>query len=468
MVNPWLAMETGTDPAERTRTLRHAHEAFLAGGPVAHPVRQVVADSWRRSASARATLDGPAPIDLDEPELRAYRDGHPLARAMPVFRDILGSIAHDGAHVLAVCDPQGRMLWVEGHPGVRRHAERMNFVPGARWDERHAGTNAPGTALAADHAVQIFATEHYNKRVQQWTCAAAPLHDLRTGRLLGAVDITGGDHLASPHSLALVQATARAAEVHLASYAKHAEHAGHPTPTAHLTVLARDEALLTTDGRTLRLGRRHSEIVLLLARHPEGLTGDRLATLLYGERDVRPVTLRAELSRLRHIVGPLLDSRPYRLTRTVETDADAVETDLAAGDLPAALRGYRGPLLPHSEAPGVRRLRSLLEDRLRRSVLTHRTPETLRLWADTPWGEHDLEVWEALEAAARPGDTTPASTAFRLRAAYALPPSSQRPRNTPAPSLRTGAPPRERGRDRTDSDRELSWPVTRTPAPPTP
>ncbi|MEU7189727.1 GAF domain-containing protein [Streptomyces sp. NPDC045369] len=465
MVNPWLAMETGTDPAEHTRTLRHAHETFLAGGPVAQPVRQVVADSWRRSASARATLDGPAPIDLDEPELRAYRDGHPLARAMPVFRDLLGTIAHDGAHVLAVCDPQGRMLWVEGHPGVRRHAERMNFVPGARWDERHAGTNAPGTALAADHAVQIFATEHYNKRVQQWTCAAAPLHDLRTGRLLGAVDITGGDHLASPHSLALVQATARAAEAHLASYAKYAKH---PAPAVHLTVLARDEALLTTDGRTLRLGRRHSEIVLLLARHPEGLAGDQLATLLYGERDVRPVTLRAELSRLRHVVGPLLASRPYRLTRTVETDADAVETDLTAGDLPAALRGYRGPLLPRSEAPGVRRLRSLLEDRLRRSVLTHRTPETLRLWADTPWGEHDLEVWEALAATALPGDTGPASTATRLRTAYALPPPSQRPRNDPAPSLRTGAPPRERGRDRPDSDGELSWPVTRTLVPPMP
>ncbi|MEU7150802.1 GAF domain-containing protein [Streptomyces sp. NPDC045456] len=465
MVNPWLAMGTGTDPAEHTRTLRHAHETFLAGGPVAQPVRQVVADSWRRSASARATLDGPAPIDLDEPELRAYRDGHPLARAMPVFRDLLGTIAHDGAHVLAVCDPQGRMLWVEGHPGVRRHAERMNFVPGARWDERHAGTNAPGTALAADHAVQIFATEHYNKRVQQWTCAAAPLHDLRTGRLLGAVDITGGDHLASPHSLALVQATARAAEAHLASYAKYAKH---PAPAVHLTVLARDEALLTTDGRTLRLGRRHSEIVLLLARHPEGLTGDQLATLLYGERDVRPVTLRAELSRLRHVVGPLLASRPYRLTRTVETDADAVETDLTADDLPAALRGYRGPLLPRSEAPGVRRLRSLLEDRLRRSVLTHRTPETLRLWADTPWGEHDLEVWEALAATALPGDTGPASTATRLRTAYALPPPSQRPRNAPAPSLRTGAPPRERGRDRPDCDGELSWPVTRTLVPPMP
>ncbi|MFI9045624.1 GAF domain-containing protein [Streptomyces sp. NPDC053427] len=423
MVNPWLALESGADPAAHTRTVRRAHEAFLAGGTVAPPVRRVVADSWRRSARARAALDGAAPIEWDEPALRAYRDRHPLARAMPVFRELLGSIAQDGAHLMAVCDPQGRMLWVEGHPGVRRQAERMNFVVGSRWDERHAGTNAPGTALAADHAVQIFAAEHYNRRVQPWTCAAAPLHDPRTGRLLGAVDITGGDHLASPHSLALVQATARAAEAHLAAVA--------PELGVCLAALGRDEALLTVDGRRLRLGRRHSEIVVLLAQHPAGLTGEQLAVLLYGDREMRPVTLRAELSRLRQLVGPLLDSRPYRLSRPVETDLTAVETELAAGDPTAALDVYSGPLLPLSEAPGVRRLRMALEDGLRRAVLGTRDPDPLRRWTRTAWGEHDLEIWEALVDALperSPARSAPLATAGRLRAAYGLtdrPPARQ-------------------------------------------
>ncbi|WP_043268181.1 helix-turn-helix domain-containing protein [Streptomyces sp. CT34] len=419
MVNPWLAMEAGADPAERIRTVRRAHEAFLADGTVSPPVRQVVADSWRRSARAHATSDGAAPVELDEPTLRSYRDAHPLARAMPVFRELLGSIAHDGAHLLAVCDPQGRLLWVEGHPGVVRRAERMNFVVGARWDERHAGTNAPGTALAADHAVQIFAAEHYNRRVQPWTCAAAPLHDLRTGRLLGAVDISGGDHLASPHSLALVQATARAAEAHLATCTGELGDSG-----ACLAALGRDEALLLRDGERLRLGRRHSEIMLLLARHPDGLTGDQLSVLLYGEREMRPVTLRAELSRLRQLVGPLLHSRPYRLDRPVETDLDAVERELAGGDPAAALDAYRGPLLPSSEAPGIRRLRAALEDRLRRALLSARDPDQLRAWSRTPWGEHDLEIWEALVDALperSPARTASRAAAGRLRTAYGLP-----------------------------------------------
>ncbi len=83
---------------------------------------------------------------------------------------------------MAVSDAAGRLLWVEGHAGALRRAERMNFVEGAAWDEAHAGTNAPGTALALDHEVQIFATEHFRHTVQDWTCAAAPIHDAETGR----------------------------------------------------------------------------------------------------------------------------------------------------------------------------------------------------------------------------------------------------------------------------------------------
>ncbi|WAP59503.1 GAF domain-containing protein [Streptomyces sp. S465] len=421
MVNPWLAMASGTDPAERTRAVRRAHEAFLTEGAVGPAVRPVVAESWRRSAHARVVQECKAPIDLADGALEAYRADHPLARVMPLFRELLGGIAYDGAHLLAVCDEQGRLLWVEGHAGVRNRAERMNFVAGARWDERHAGTNAPGTALTVDHAVQIFATEHFNRTVQPWTCAAAPVHDPHTGRLLGAVDITGGDHLAAPHSLALVQATARAAEAQLAAERPRARE-----PRISLTALGRDEAVLVSGGRRLRLGRRHSEIMVLLAGHPEGLSGDRLTLELYGPRadDRSPVTLRAELSRLRRLVGPLLGSRPYRLCAPVRTDLGAAADALAAGDVSTALRAYPGPLLPLSEAPGVCRMRQVLEDGLRRAVLSHGDPELLRHWAQTPWGEDDLEVAEALLTALpadAPGRAGPAARVRRLRELYGLP-----------------------------------------------
>ncbi|HZU56415.1 MAG TPA: GAF domain-containing protein [Actinocrinis sp.] len=425
MGNPWLALEIGADPRRRAGQLRRAHEAFVTGSSIAGPVRPVVADSWRRSAGAQVAPDALAPVDLVDEALEEYRRSHPLATVMPLLRDLLGAVADDGEHVLAVCDAVGRLLWVEGHAGVLRKAEAMNFVPGASWDEGHAGTNAPGVATAVDHAVQIFAAEHYSSLVQPWTCAAAPIHDPRTGVLLGAVDITGGDHLASPQSLALVQATARAAEAHLAGSLPPLSPVLGTAVPAVLQALGRDEALLTVGPQSLRLGRRHSEIVVLLARHGDGLTGDQLCLELYGERTVNPVTLRAELSRLRHLLGPkLLDSRPYRLRVPVEADFLEVAQALELGAVSEAARAYRGPLLPESDAPGVARMRDRLANQLRAALLTRRDPGLLDTWTRTAWGDDDLQAWEALLASLPESSPRRAMAAVRvgqLRREYGLP-----------------------------------------------
>ncbi|MGH3416253.1 MAG: GAF domain-containing protein [Actinocrinis sp.] len=441
MANPWLALEVGADARARAGELRRAHEAFVAGSRIGGPVRAVVADSWRRSASASVAPDAMAPVELVDGALEEYRRAHPLAAVLPVLRELLGAVADDGEHVLAVCDASGRLLWVEGHAGVLRKAEAMNFVPGASWDERRAGTNAPGVATAVDHAVQIFASEHYSSVAQPWTCAAAPIHDPRTGLLLGAVDITGGDHLASPQSLALVQATARAAEAHLAGLLpKINASGGYPRGVAgpfdegtgararvdHVTLhaLGRDEAALEAGGRSLRLGRRHSEIVVLLARHPEGLTGDQLCLELYGERAVNPVTLRAELSRLRHLLGPeLLDSRPYRLRAPVVADFLDVAAALDRDQVGEALHGYRGRLLPESDAPGVARLRDRLEGELRAALLATRDTGLLSAWARTASGDEDLQVWETLLGAlptSSPRYAVAAARVVQLRHEYGL------------------------------------------------
>ncbi len=405
LTDAWVALEPGADPGARLGVLRRAHEAFTSAGRVERPVRPVVAASWRRSAHARVSPDGSARVELAEDDLSAYRDGHPLARAMPLFRELMGAYARDGEHLVAVCDASGRLLWVEGDARSRRRAGRMNFVPGARWAESSVGTNAPGTALALDRPVQVFAAEHFLRPAHPWTCAAAPLHDPHTGRLLGAVDITGGDSLAHPHSLAFVQAVARAAESHLALSA--------PVPRADddralLYALGRDEALLVAGGSRVRLSRRHSEILVLLARHPEGLSGDRLLCELYEDESVTPVTLRAELSRLRRLLGDgLLRSRPYRLTVPVEADFTVVARRLGSGAVAAAMGAYAGPLLPRSQAPGVVRLRGRLEGELRAALVARADPGLLSDWAHSPWGEDDCAVWQALAEVAparqRPG-----------------------------------------------------------------
>ncbi|MFJ9319607.1 GAF domain-containing protein [Streptomyces globisporus] len=405
MTDPWVALAADADPGERSGALRRAHDVFTSAGRLEQPVRAVVGASWRRSARARVSPDEAPVVELGPDELGPYRAAHPLARAMPVIRELMGAYATDGEHLLAVCDAHGRLLWVEGHTAARRAAGAMNFVEGARWAESVAGTNAPGTAIAVDRPVQVFAAEHFLRPVQQWTCAAAPLHDPRTGRVLGAVDITGGDRLAHPHSLAFVQAVARAAESHLALLTPPA---GPDADAVRLSALGRDEALLVAHGRRLRLSRRHSEILVALARRPEGLSGDELLVELYEDESVTPVTLRAELSRLRRLLGPdLLDSRPYRLAVPVDADFDTVTRRLGSGAVAAALDAYAGPLLPGSGAPAVVRLRRRIEEQLRAALIARGDPGLLADWAYSPWGDEDLPVWRAL-AGAVPANQRPA------------------------------------------------------------
>ncbi|MET0425110.1 MAG: transcriptional regulator, partial [Actinoplanes sp.] len=106
MPNPWLALDSGADPAERSRQVGRAHERFVTGddAPAGPPIRAVVAESWRRSAQALPGPDSTAPIDLADDDLEAYRAAHPLARVLPIFRDLLGGLADDGDHLMAVCD----------------------------------------------------------------------------------------------------------------------------------------------------------------------------------------------------------------------------------------------------------------------------------------------------------------------------------------------------------------------------
>ena len=131
----------------------------------------------------------------------------------------------------------------------------------------------------------------------------------------------------------------------------------------------------------------------MLATHPGGLSGDELAVMLY-PGDVSPATLRAEVVRLRSLLGAdVLASRPYRLLAEVTSDWAEVAAQLAAGDLAAALKRYPGPLLPPSEAPEVVRLRADLHGWLRALVLADGGQELVVSWTQSRWGADDLEMW---------------------------------------------------------------------------
>jgi GAF domain len=109
----------------------------------------------------------------------------------------------------------------------------------------------------------------------------------------------------------------------------------------HLRGLGRDTVEARIGGQRLVLPRRRSEILVLLALHPEGLTAEKLARELYGDVGKR-MSVRSEMSRLRRQLGGMLAANPYRLLADVH--ADFLEP-------PWARDG--GLLLPGSVVPAI-------------------------------------------------------------------------------------------------------------------
>ena len=406
-------------------------------------MRPLVVQSWKRSAAAGIDADrAEAPLRLERRELLDYRAGHALSAVFPLLHDVLGRAAEDSDCVMAVGDDRGQLLWVCGRPGVMRRAEGINFVEGTDWGEALIGTNAPGTALRLDAPVQISSREHFNVAYKPWSCAAAPIHHPETGRILGVVDITGGDAVDLPQTLALVRSVARMAESELGRLALERrvatqERGGGARRTARsagtalvLRGLGRPDCEVELPGRSVRLSRRHGDVMAVLADAPEGVTADRLAMEVYDE-EVQPSTTRAEITRLRAILGAgVLESRPYRLLPEVRADWLEVAAALRAGRVADGVRLYRGPLLPTSTSPGVARRRDGLERDLVAALLTSRDVDLLAAATRSGWAADDLALWErqaALLATDSPLRLAALTEVRRLRIEYGLEPAPGRP-----------------------------------------
>ncbi|TJZ79686.1 transcriptional regulator [Rhodococcus oryzae] len=402
--NPWIAVRPGDDVAQLARLMSSAHRSFVDGDPARSvdpaaaghdPVRSVVLDSWLRSRNKGVNPDAVGDgVDLDGIELERYRSAHPMALIRPVIRKLLVDDAADTGLLVAISDAEGRLLWVEGDSQAKDRALAMNFVEGADWSEDRVGTNAPGTALALDHCVQIFEAEHFSRTVHDWSCSAAPVHDPMSGQILGAIDITGGPRVAVPEVLSLIRATVAAAESELRLHLLNSPRLlGNASP--RLQVLGSERPTLVRDGDRTSLSQRHAEILLLLAEHPEGLSSDHLAVLL-DESELDSVTIRAEMSRLRKVFGAAgLGSRPYRLLTDLGSDVQEVRHALDRGDAAAALRVYRGPVLPGSVAPGVEEIRADLRGRIRAALLRAGDQGLLAKWTSTVEGREDTGAWAA-------------------------------------------------------------------------
>jgi hypothetical protein len=441
---------------------------------------------------------------MEEREIEESWSAHPLYPALPALRELLSDATTESAHMLVISDARGVLLWIEGYGRVIEATQDMHFVCGADWSEQGAGTNALGTAIAADHPVQIFSAEHFSRIAHPWQCSGAPIHDPDTGEILGVVDLTGHLKTAHPHTLSLVTAAARMAEAFLREQARLRDErardtylsrvVGKPQPTAlvgrggrvlmavphdwapatvvvprgggELTLpdgqtavaeplaggdayvlwgrprraaavlggeagpvhgpaalaleLLRQRPVARLHGQPVELSLRHAELLCVLLFSPRGLTAEQLALELYGTRG-KAVTVRAELSRLRRLLGGVLQARPYGLIGDVRADVVELQRDLASAEPGELLDRYAQPLLADSTVPIVVEARGSLDNEVRRRVMTSGDPELLLRWCRSSSGEHDQPAAELLLSLVQEGDPRRAvaeARVTRLRAMF--------------------------------------------------
>jgi signal transduction histidine kinase len=224
MPSHWLAVEAETDPLTRARELQRSWERLLADGVLGLELppgataglRPAIVESWRRSlATGLDPTDLLAPIEADESEVLERWFEHPLGSLTHVLTEQLRKVAEETRSMVVVTDASGLVLHRVGDEWLKERAAEMNLVEGARYSEAVDGTNGIGTALAADHAFQVFAFEHFNQRHHQWMCCGAPVHDPVSGRTIGLIDLSSLWKIAHPRSLELVTAAARTIEQRL-------------------------------------------------------------------------------------------------------------------------------------------------------------------------------------------------------------------------------------------------------------
>ena len=420
MSSPWSPRRE-VSPQTSRLLIERAHEELVAGNDAdrrMRDVRPLVQESWRRSLASLVGAEGLPPLDLASAELEEYRRAHPLASVMDMIRALLlpGEAAESGV-VVAVGDAAGRLLWVEGDHHIRTLTGDMGFVAGANWSEGAVGTSAPGTSLALDRSVQIRGAEHFNRLVQPWSCTAVPVHDPESRRILGVIDVTGGDEVITPQAQLLVDATARAIEGELlvARLRARAEQPRQP-PRRRIAAARRpraDRVTLRVLGprpraargrpRRVRDGLRARSAPCRAAAHardaPAGRVGRsaRRARLRRCGCRGRPSTLRAEMVRLRKVLektAPALvpESRPYRLAAELETDAQQVLSLLDRGAHRVALAAYRGDVLPDSTAPGWRSCATRSAPRCARRCIAEASVDVLLAFAETDAGAEDEEL----------------------------------------------------------------------------
>lgn len=329
-----------------------------------------------------------------------FLDERRIEQAKPILEALLLPAAQADELVVALADTSGTLRFLSGAPTARRRADAIEFAVGANWSPQRAGHNAPGIAVTSAQAVSVRREQHTRPDVRSFSCSAAPLLS-RTGDVLGALDVTGGDSAGDPRVLDLVRACAAAIQrewmlVDHADALESRHRRGDPAPTPRLRLLGRVRPSLDIANRSYPLTERHTELLTALATSPQGLTTEELLDTCY-HPGASASTARVEMLRLRRWLdqipgAPRLTSRPYRLSCEVQVDAIQVLDHLRSGEHEAALDLFHAPLAPRCDRHAGELIQSTAAA-LREAILADAEADALLAYLQLPQAQNDSSAW---------------------------------------------------------------------------
>ncbi len=198
-----------------------ARERFAAGANAVQGVRPEILMSWYRCREEYG-------VDprLDRAPAAAELSAHSI-KSDVVFTE-LGGLASTAAQevdgldgLVAVADPDGRILASWGSRRILRLAEDSNLAPWYTWSEWASGTNGMGTALESDGPVMVRGPEHWCRGFHPWTCAGVAVRDVVTHDPLAVLNISCWKTSLPDTALPWLSKAAAAAEAKLRRRAHH-------------------------------------------------------------------------------------------------------------------------------------------------------------------------------------------------------------------------------------------------------
>jgi DNA-binding CsgD family transcriptional regulator len=191
--------------------LRDALSELVEDGQLSAAVRPEISESWRRSV-----LAGLRPQQFDVSFVSGVDSDVLLVRAaVPVLDELIGDLS-DAIVGVVLTNEHGHVIDRRvSHRGLGADLDEIALAPGADYAEGRIGTNAIGTALAQRGPSMVVGGEHFADAFSPMACAAVPVTDPQSGRLIGVIDLTCRVGDVSPLMLSLARRGAREIEQRL-------------------------------------------------------------------------------------------------------------------------------------------------------------------------------------------------------------------------------------------------------------